>query len=155
MKEPSHNKLYILIVLIVLTLGVLYVGYSRGNKISKNQSTETLAVNSHVEDLTPSIYVPYSEEVIEQAFAEGKKVVLFFYAEWCPSCRVADAEINQNYAEFPHNFVLVQVDYDTATELKKKYGVTYQHTFVQIDEAGNELVKWNGGGVKEILKHIK
>jgi len=33
---------------------------------------------------------------------------------------------------------------DKENDLRKKYGVTIQHTFVQIDENGNELAKWSG-----------
>ena len=40
-------------------------------------------------------------------------------------------------------------------ELAKKYGITYQHTYVQIDSAGKELTKWNGGGAAELLVNIK
>lgn len=57
--------------------------------------------------------------------------------------------------KIPENMVLMKTDYDTYTELKKKYGVTYQHTFVQVDENGNELTKWNGGGVNELEANLK
>ena len=29
-------------------------------------------------------------------------------------------------------------------DLKKKYGVVYQHTFVQVDKDGNLIKKWSG-----------
>ena len=29
-------------------------------------------------------------------------------------------------------------------ELKQKYGITTQHTFVQVDADGNEVAKWTG-----------
>lgn len=34
------------------------------------------------------------------------------------------------------------------------YGVTYQHTFVQIDENGDALAKWNGGDVEKLLSNV-
>lgn len=37
-----------------------------------------------------------------------------------------------------------QADFDTATDLRQKYGVTVQHTFLQIDAEGTELAKWSG-----------
>jgi thioredoxin-related protein len=40
-------------------------------------------------------------------------------------------------------------------DLAKKYGITYQHTFVQIDSKGNEITKWNGGKTDELLAKIK
>jgi hypothetical protein len=39
---------------------------------------------------------------------------------------------------------ILDVNYDTATDLKKKYGVTYQHTLVQVDTKGNQIAKWQG-----------
>ena len=39
---------------------------------------------------------------------------------------------------------IVVVDFHTANDLRQKYGVTVQHTFVQVDAEGNELAKWSG-----------
>jgi hypothetical protein len=36
------------------------------------------------------------------------------------------------------------VDYDNSTALKQKYGVTMQHTLVQVDAKGNLIAKWTG-----------
>ena len=40
-------------------------------------------------------------------------------------------------------------------DLAKKYGITYQHTFVQIDSQGKEVTKWNGGQTDELAANIK
>jgi hypothetical protein len=50
--------------------------------------------------------------------------------------------------------VIHRVDYDTAIALRKKYSVTYQHTFVQVDENGKLLKKWSGGQLAEIVKNV-
>jgi len=68
-------------------------------------------------------------------------VVLFFHASWCPSCRSADSNIQETGVD---DFLLLKVDYDTHTDLRKKYGVTYQHTFVQVDANGDLIKKWSG-----------
>jgi hypothetical protein len=50
----------------------------------------------------------------------------------------------------------LKVDYESSTELKKKYGVTYQHTLVQVDAQGNMITKWSGGNTLEsLLEKIK
>jgi len=36
-------------------------------------------------------------------------------------------------SEIPENVNLLKVDYDNSTDLKEKYGVTMQHTFVLVD----------------------
>jgi thiol-disulfide isomerase/thioredoxin len=64
---------------------------------------------------------------------EDIRTVLFFNAAWCPSCRSTDGEINQNLSKIPSDLLILGVDYDSAKDLKVKYGVTSQHTFVLVD----------------------
>lgn len=97
-------------------------------------------------------YLEYSKEAFEQN--KGKKKVLFFSAVWCPTCTVANTDIRDQINDIPDDLVILKVDYDTATDLKEKYGITYQHTFVYVDDNGTEINKWNGGALKEILEHI-
>jgi thioredoxin 1 len=87
-------------------------------------------------------YETYSAEKI--ARAEKGDVVLFFHASWCPSCRSINSDIESNISSIPEGVSILKVDYDRETELKKKYGVTYQHTFVQVDKDGNLIKKWSG-----------
>lgn len=87
-------------------------------------------------------YETYSAEKI--ARAEKGDVVLFFHASWCPSCRSINSDIESNISSIPEGVSILKVDYDKETELKKKYGVTYQHTFVQVDKDGNLIKKWSG-----------
>lgn len=100
-----------------------------------------------------SRYVVYSQTAFDAA--SGKKRVLFFHAPWCPTCRPADAAFQKNSAQIPEGVVLFKTDYDTSTDLKKKYNVTYQHTFVQVDASGNAVTKWNGGQITELIANIK
>lgn len=74
----------------------------------------------------------------------GTDVVLFFNASWCPTCQNTVKSLDAAKADFPSGLTVVSVDYDTATDLKKQYGVTTQHTFVQIDPDGAEVQKWSG-----------
>jgi thioredoxin 1 len=79
------------------------------------------------------------------AMANSGDVVLFFKAAWCPSCRTLDSNIKANLDAIPAGLTILEVDYDSATALKQKYGVTSQHTLVQVDAAGTQLKKWSGG----------
>lgn len=71
-------------------------------------------------------------------------VVLFFAADWCSTCQEATTNLEADPAAIPAGLAIVRVDYDNSDDLKQKYGVTVQHTFVQIDADGNEVAKWNG-----------
>lgn len=86
--------------------------------------------------------------------AEAGPTVLFFSADWCPLCRADLKEINAGLDSLS-GIAVVVVDYDRARNLRKRYGVTYQHTYVQIDADGEKLALWNGGGVEGILEHVE
>lgn len=98
-------------------------------------------------------YLIFSESAFESA--KGKKRVYFFFAPWCPTCVPADGEFAANSGQIPEDVVLFRVDYDTATELKKRYGITYQHTFVLVDDYGNEIKKWNGGTMEALTANTQ
>ena len=106
-----------------------------------------------------SRYVQYSKAALDSA-SSGRRV-LFFYASWCPTCKPADASFTQDASKIPDDVTLIRVNYnDPETDqeekdLAKKYGITYQHTFVQIDGTGKEVTKWNGGQIDELLSNIK
>lgn len=99
-------------------------------------------------------YEPYAPEKL--ALAESGDVVLFFRASWCPTCRALDANIRANLKAIPANVTILDVNYDTEKDLKKKYGVTYQHTMVQVDATGNQITKWSGSPtLAAFLSNIK
>ena len=87
-------------------------------------------------------YEAYAPEKL-MAAATGD-VVLFFHAAWCPSCRSLSADIEKNMASIPEGLTILKVDYDDSTEMKKKYGVTSQHTLVQVAADGTLIKKWSG-----------
>src|SRR3990167_10510704 len=88
-------------------------------------------------------YEAYAPEKVALASATHD-VVLFFRASWCPTCRAVDADIKANLSKIPGSLAILDVNYDNSTALKQKYGVTYQHTFVQVDKDGNLIKKWSG-----------
>ncbi len=90
------------------------------------------------------------------ARATNGSVILFFKADWCPTCRTLDADIKKHLSSIPPNTHILIVNYDTARELKQRYGVTYQHTLVHVDETGRLLSKWSGSPtLADILTHLK
>lgn len=88
-------------------------------------------------------YRDYDASLLSRA--DSGKVVLFFHASWCPTCKVLNSVLNASLSDIPEDVTILKVDYDSSTELKKKYGITYQHTLVQVDSRGNQLTKWSGG----------
>lgn len=87
-------------------------------------------------DVQPGAYVNYYDGAI--AATPGTKA-LFFHASWCPKCRDLEEDILAN--TIPDGFTVFKVDYDSATELRQRYGVTVQTTIVYVDDDGNALAK--------------
>jgi thiol-disulfide isomerase/thioredoxin len=79
-------------------------------------------------------YQAYREGVI----GNGMESVLFFHASWCPYCKTHDGNLNAWYPGA--NLVNVyKIDYDTASDLKSRFGVVQQDTFIRIDGQGNVI----------------
>jgi len=110
-------------------------------------------VNPEFADLM-GVYEDYSPEKL--ALANDGKVVLFFHAPWCPTCRGLDKDISKNLSSIPPNIAILKTNYDDETALKQKYGVTYQHTMIQVDADGNMIARWSGSPtLASVLQAIK
>ena len=82
-------------------------------------------------------YLEYSDGIIESLSWD---IVLFFHADWCPTCRAAE----KNFTEsgIPAWLHIVKVDFDTETELRVQYNVLTQTTFVHIKQDGTLIKRW-------------
>ena len=95
-----------------------------------------------VQAVSVGTFESYSADKL--ALAEDGTVILFFHANWCPTCRGLENDLNASLGDIPANTHILKLDYDTETELKKKYGVVRQHTLVVVDASGNEVKKLTG-----------
>ena len=94
------------------------------------------------EVMAAGAYLTKAEYQSQMAERAGTKVVYFFHAPWCPTCRATEKAIEED--GIPAGLTVVKVDFDSETDLRTTYGITQQHTFVQVDEDGDELAKWTG-----------
>ncbi len=105
---------------------------------------------------TKGSYISYADYTANLDKYKDFKVVVYFHAPWCPTCQALDKNINANLGAIPAKTVVVKTDYDSSNDLKKKYGVTYQHTLVQIDASGNKIKKRSGSPeLKDVLAEIQ
>lgn len=93
-------------------------------------------------------YVAYDAELASAAAQQGQAVI-FFHAPWCPTCAALERDLDASLGDIPAGLTLLKTDFDTSLELRKRYGVTIQHTFVQVDAQGNAISKWVGGNTLE------
>lgn len=89
----------------------------------------------------------YSEGADLKALAAEGKTVVFFFAGWCPNCILTITELSEKWSEVEPDITLVIADYDTESDLKAEYGVTYQDTFVLLDGDAKSAKLWNAGGL--------
>lgn len=95
-------------------------------------------------------YVDYAADLVDDAGFQT--TVLFFYAGWCPECRGYDMAINDSTV--PDGTQILKVDYDNSQDLRQKYGVTIQSSFVRVNAAGEKQALWNGYGREKSLDAI-
>lgn len=148
------------IVAIMVLAGGIYASISNKDEAMMEKSGDTIIkdepsmMDKGDTMMKTGSYESYSPDKL--ARAENGKVVLFFRASWCPTCRALDANIRSNLGAIPEGVTILDVDYDNSTPLKQKYGVTYQHTLVQVDASGSQIAKWTGSPtLADLVSQIK
>lgn len=79
-------------------------------------------------------YKSYDQNAIPQT----GDIILFFHADRCPTCN--EAEKNFLASDIPAGLTILKVNYDKETELKKKYQILTQTSYVLI-KADGTLIK--------------
>ena len=139
----KKSRTLIITVLLILSLGAFVLIQNNkdaavtNESVSDTESSEKLTTSSMPVDQSPGVYTEYSEAAFNNA--SGKKL-LFFHAPWCRQCQMIEADIVQN--GLPANVNVFKVDYDTSIELRKKYEVTLQTTFVNVANDGSLIKKY-------------
>jgi thiol-disulfide isomerase/thioredoxin len=142
----KNTGIIIGILALVVIVGGLYSSISdKDDAMMKKEDTSNMDNKIEESDIMMKAgsYEAYSPEKVMLASATHD-VVLFFRASWCPTCRTVDTNIKANLSKIPESLSILDVNYDDSSTLKQKYGVTYQHTFVQVDKDGVLIKKWSG-----------
>lgn len=103
-----------------------------------------------VSSLASGRYVDYSSAVVAQS--GYSETILFFHANWCPECRAFEQSIKAG--TIPDGVQVVKVDYDNSDDLRQKYGVTIQTTFVKVNANGDRISSWVGYGRDKSLAAV-
>lgn len=161
-----------ILVIILVVLGIVFWVVSSGGDDTTIEDVGIVEMNDEKEkdvdmDMEEEMdYMPNSEEIemsagffkdyesMEMLASGPENQVLFFHATWCPSCRALENNLSNN--DIPSDLGIYKLDYDSSTELKKKYAVNNQHTLVQVDSEGNMINKWLGGNdIDSIVRNLK
>ena len=106
-------------------------------------------------------YLSY-QDALKKAETENKKVMIFFWTEWCPWCTKARTEVFSDpkiKKEFNKNFIAVSVNAEKDPEkLAVKYSASALPTLTFVDSKGEVLGFWPGFADQEtflkVLQHI-
>ena len=111
-------------------------------KESITDTDETMMPKDEAMMENNTTYQPYTKAAYEAAKLADKPIFLFFYANWCPTCREQEPRFQKVIPAHKGGVVALRVNYnDTETdsdekELAKEFGVTYQHTGFFIGKDG-------------------
>lgn len=88
--------------------------------------------------------LPYTKAALDKTLAEGQPAVVFFHADWCPTCK-AQEPIVRDLLKEPRmkEVTLFRADYDKEKALWKSLRVTSQSTFV-VFKGGKEVGRSTG-----------
>ncbi len=97
-------------------------------------------------------YADYTDgNTMEHAY---RKTILFFHAPWCGDCQAFDKVLREG--PIPAGVQILKVDYDSRQDLRQKYGVTKQSTFVELDDDDDDYDHdiWVGYGQEKSINAI-
>lgn len=94
-------------------------------------------------------FVSYTDTLSQELIETGTPQVIFFHANWCSWCREREKEILENISALPDNTKILKADFDKEIDLRQKYSVTTQDTFIFVDEQGESTLK-NGASLATI-----
>lgn len=125
--------------------------------IAGNNNRQQTGINQEVATQPSSRFLSYSEENLKKATENNGRAIIFFHASWCPLCVAAERDLKSNFDKVPKDITILKTDYDTSQQLKSKYGIVAQDTWVQVDAEGKEIAKWNSGGqgLSALLANLK
>lgn len=102
--------------------------------------------------LTPLVnaaITPFDQAAFDKLIAEGKPVVIDFFADWCSTCRAQKPIVAELAVEPKLKDVTIFVaTFDKEKALRKELRVRSQSTFV-VFKSGKEIARSTGQLVKE------
>jgi len=81
-------------------------------------------------------YVDFDQANFDTALG-SEKMVVFFHADWCGTCRKWEKKLQASLNDLAPNTKILKANFDSNTDLRKKYEVVKQSTAVFINADGS------------------
>lgn len=156
----QNSKLLIIVAAVLLLAGGGYFFLSGDSATEKDRGQ---VANSDENQNRPNNYLDFSTSEYEKAKGEGKIVMLYFTAIWCPTCRAQEPVNLEAFEELKDDgdIVIFQIhilDSETTEENEKiaeDFGVRLQHTYIILNSQGDVTFTHTGSLVKgDIIKNL-
>ena len=78
-------------------------------------------------------------ESLAQSITKGKKTLIWFHASWCATCKAQELVL-EKIPKDQNQTVIIKVDFDKATKLRRELKVPTQSTFL-VYKNGKEVAR--------------
>ena len=95
----------------------------------------------------------FDQKSFDAALAEGKLMMVDFWANWCMPCRMLGPDIEQLAQDYEGKAVIGKVDVDEQGELAMRYGVMSIPTVIFFKD-GKEIHREVGALPKEVFVNV-
>lgn len=110
---------------------------------------------------TTTPFVNFNQKDYDQALRENRDILLYFYANWCPICRVELTRTHEAFNELElTNVVGFRVNYndnetdDFEENLARQFGIAYQHTKVILNDGQQTLKNGETWGKDRYIEEL-
>lgn len=156
---------YIILLTATMVLGGIFVGFLDKSKagfrtfhlIKKSAGVVLIifglwtSASAWADANAPKIdWQPYSEELMAEAQASGKPIIIDFFADWCVPCRQLDKTLfsEPEVVAASEEFLalkadLTEEDSESVTNLRLQYNVRGVPTVILINERGREYRRYS------------
>ena len=139
---------YILILLAIFSIFVFGCAQTQIDVMEKKDAMmEKSDYTGKVLAGSTTQYLDFNKADYEKALKDKKKILLYFYANWCPICKREQVDTFAAFNELnDQNLIGFRVNYrdgdddENEKTLAKDFGVSYQHTKVILKD-GERVLK--------------
>lgn len=86
---------------------------------------------AHVQTAEAATFQKWDQAAFDKAQAEGRPVLLYIEASWCPTCAKQRPILSKFYQEPAFaNLLVLSIDFDTQKDLLARLGVNKQSTLI-------------------------
>ncbi|NJP04048.1 hypothetical protein HC823_02220 [Candidatus Gracilibacteria bacterium] len=139
-------------ILFVLLAAVVFSGCTMPSAQETKTDAPPKMVSEEVSE--PSFYQSYTAEKLA-ALKGTQKWVLFFHADWCPTCRAWEKKVLSPDQMFPEGTVILKVNYDTEKDLVKEYGIKTQSSVVFLDADGEVVETTINPEIEKVVEYFQ